>query len=261
MISPPIVEQTTVGLSEIERLDKLQQRVNGLNDSYLSVLKEQYSAAQVAGDEQVWPFPPLKVFRTSAARLILADGFHRYEVAKDKAHPVVPVAVRSGEERDAILFACGANSAHGLPATHEDRLKAVKTLCSDTYWFRLSNRQIASHCGVSPTTVGKYRQQINIERVRQGLNPLAEDKRLGADGKQRRVKTEKTKQPDISKPDSDKIFTRARSRARHLRGISGLSSSTRTLGRTMIRTGKSSRTVNPGGTAHGFLMTNTRLAH
>ena len=72
-------------------------------------------------------FPPLKVF-DDGQNLILADGRHRYEAYQLVEIDMVPVEIIKGTERDAILYAVGANADHGLRRTNDDKRYAVKTM-------------------------------------------------------------------------------------------------------------------------------------
>lgn len=82
--------------------------------------------------------------------------FHRYRAA-DRA--AIPAEVREGTQRDAILFACGANTAHGLRRTNEDKRKAVGLLLADAEWSKWSDREIARQCSVGVMTVGRVRAE------------------------------------------------------------------------------------------------------
>ena len=107
-------------------------------------------------------FPPPVVFHDSTDYW-LADGFHRCAayaaVAEALAQGDVAVEcdVRNGSRRDAILFSVGANAAHGLRRTNEDKRLAVRTLVTDPEWSQWSDHEIARVCNVSHPLVAKYR--------------------------------------------------------------------------------------------------------
>lgn len=103
--------------------------------------------------------PPVVVFHDGAAYW-LADGFHRLfaHLAEDRA--TIPAVVRAGTKRDALLFSCGANTAHGLRRTNEDKRKAVGILLADAEWAAWSDRKIAEACGVGAPFVGDVRRSI-----------------------------------------------------------------------------------------------------
>lgn len=58
-----------------------------------------------------------------------------------------------------MLYSVGANAAHGLRRTNVDKHKAVMTLLQDEEWSQWSNKEIARHCAVNPSTVDKYRSE------------------------------------------------------------------------------------------------------
>lgn len=70
---------------------------------------------------------------------------------------MAPSDVRTGTQRDAILFACGANATHGLRRTNDDKRKAVGVLLADAVWSKMSDREIARLCKVSNMLVAVVR--------------------------------------------------------------------------------------------------------
>ena len=111
-------------------------------------------------------FPPIVVF-CDGANNWLVDGFHRLFAAKDAELKEIDVDVRHGSKREAVLFAVGANSEHGLRRTNEDKREAVVTLLSDDEWQKWSDREIARRCCVSNHLVTRIRNQLNLT----GTNP------------------------------------------------------------------------------------------
>jgi len=105
-------------------------------------------------------FPPLMVFEDSEGVFWLADGFHRYGAAVQVKLEAIECEVRSGGLRDAILCGCGANAAHGIRRTIEDKRRAVTCLLKDAEWGKWSDRKIAEQCKVSHTFVGKIREEL-----------------------------------------------------------------------------------------------------
>jgi hypothetical protein len=110
------------------------------------------------GDE----FPPLVVFQDDKANCYwLADGFHRYQAAIELPLEKITCEVRKGELRDAILYSCSANAAHGMRRTNDDKRQAVSKLLLDERWGKWSDREIARRCHVSEHTVAKLRESLN----------------------------------------------------------------------------------------------------
>jgi hypothetical protein len=106
-------------------------------------------------------FPPLVVFYDGKAYW-LADGFHRYHAAVGVLGQSgqFECEVREGTLRDAVLFSCSANAAHGIRRTNEDKRRAVTTLLKDVEWGKWSNREIARQCLVSHPFVDKLRADL-----------------------------------------------------------------------------------------------------
>ena len=127
-------------------------------------------------------FPPVTVFDDGSDHW-LADGFHRYEAAKivDGCRSI-GADVRQGTVEDAKWFAYGANKSHGLRRSNEDKARAVVAALKHPSGTTLSDSQIARHVGVSVTTVGKYR--VELETAFQ-IGKVTE--RRGSDGKTYRI--------------------------------------------------------------------------
>lgn len=101
-------------------------------------------------------FPPVVVFHDGTNHW-LADGFHRTEAHAAAGETEIAADIRPGTQRDAILFACGANATHGLRRTTEDKRRAVILLLSDPEWRGWSDSEIARRAHVSHPFVGKLR--------------------------------------------------------------------------------------------------------
>lgn len=99
-------------------------------------------------------FPPVKVFFDGEVNW-LADGFHRVAAAHQAGLTEISADIENGDKRQAMLFACGSNAAHGLRRSIEDKRRAVQMLIDDD--AGLSNREIARRCHVSHTFVNVIR--------------------------------------------------------------------------------------------------------
>jgi hypothetical protein len=115
---------------------------------------EDYRNALVGGAS----FPPVTVF-SDGQSYWLADGFYRYSAYRKAGYDSIPVDVREGGQRDALLYAAGANATHGLRRSNADKERAVETLLADKEWAEKSDRWIAEKAAVSPTFVGKLRRK------------------------------------------------------------------------------------------------------
>ncbi len=105
--------------------------------------------------------PPVVVFH-DGSDYWLADGFHRYFAVEQAGLSEIPVEVRPGTKRDAILFSVGSNSEHGLPRTNADKHHAVNLLLEDEEWGGWSDSEIARRCKVTHPLVGKIRKSILV---------------------------------------------------------------------------------------------------
>lgn len=99
-------------------------------------------------------FPPVTVFFDGAEHW-LADGFHRYHAHRAAGQESIAVESTNGTRRDAVLFSVGANGAHGLRRTNEDKRRAVETLLEDQEWSTWPQTKIAKACGVSREFVSR----------------------------------------------------------------------------------------------------------
>lgn len=118
---------------------------------------DDYAAAMVQGSE----FPPITVFY-DGADYWLADGYHRRDAAIGAGKTEILADVRQGTRRDAILFSVGANAAHGLRRTNEDKRRSVMTLLADPEWAAWSDREIARRCVVSYELVRQHRPKPSV---------------------------------------------------------------------------------------------------
>lgn len=103
--------------------------------------------------------PPVTVYRDGTDDW-LADGFHRYHAHRKIGALTIDADVRHGSRREAVLHSVGANAAHGLQRTNDDKRRAVMTLLEDVEWSKWSDNQIAKACGVSNSTVSTYRKHL-----------------------------------------------------------------------------------------------------
>jgi uncharacterized ParB-like nuclease family protein len=100
--------------------------------------------------------PPVDVFHDGTTYW-LADGFHRYWAHHEEKCSTIDCVIHKGGKRDAILFAVGANAAHGLRRSDDDKRRAVQALLNDVEWAKWSDREIARRCGVGHPFVAKIR--------------------------------------------------------------------------------------------------------
>jgi hypothetical protein len=147
---------THLALGSIRRDPGIQQRVGiapALVDDYAETIADWIERA------------PVVVFDDGEPGYWLADGFHRVAAAERSGLDTIPAAVRQGTRRDAMLFAVGANRMQGQRPTRADKRRAVETLLADPEWSAWSDRRIADEAGVSPTTVGNIRREVEVSSL------------------------------------------------------------------------------------------------
>lgn len=120
-------------------------------------------------------FPPVIVFRDGRDH-ILADGFHRVRAARKVGLSKIMAEIRVGGRIDALKYSLGANHRHGLRRTNADKHHAVGLALGE--FDSWSDRALADICGVSQPFVGNIRRQ---------LITVISSKRLGKDGRSRRM--------------------------------------------------------------------------
>jgi ParB-like chromosome segregation protein Spo0J len=125
-------------------------------------------AARMKGNDV---FPPVVVFRERRrGTLWLADGQHRVMAARQLNRAQIEADLRGGDRRDALLYACGANAAHGLRRTNADKRRAVELMLADEKWARDSNRWIAEKCAVDEKLVRRVRDKLSAAKPQMAQN-------------------------------------------------------------------------------------------
>jgi len=142
-------------------LDPADIRINGGTQSRVRIdlqTVSDYADAMREGAE----FPPVTVYYDGATYW-LADGFHRVQAWID-AYEGQPIHadVRQGDRREAVLHSVGANDAHGLRRTNEDKQRAVLHLLEDGEWGKWGNMEIARLCKVSEGLVRRMKKDAHF---------------------------------------------------------------------------------------------------
>lgn len=152
-------------------------------------------------------FPPVVVFN-DGADYWLADGFHRVLAARVANLENVEADVRMGTQRDALLYACGANAEHGMRRTNDDKRRAVTRLLEDDEWSKWSDREIAKKCRVGHSFVSELRSSLSTvdsepdERTyttKHGTTATMDTARIG----KTRPKPELVEEPEDDEPEQD----------------------------------------------------------
>jgi hypothetical protein len=146
----------------------------------------EYAEAMQRGDT----FPPVILF-WEGERFWVGDGYHRIAAAQQARRVTIRAEVRQGGQREALFYACAANTRHGHRRTNADKRKAVDLMLKDPEWGQWSSNQIAKHCGVSDGMVRQRRDSLP---------------KVGSDGGQR---TYVTKHGTVATMDTSHIGTHA----------------------------------------------------
>lgn len=132
-----------------------------------------YVAALRAGES----FPPVDLFELEDGTFMIADGWHRCLGYQEMGSVTIPAEVHPGGREAAIRFALKANSRHGLKRSNADKRKAVEMALK--LEPNAADRVIGEMCAVDHKTVAAV-------RANWGNSPV-EEKRVGSDGKARRM--------------------------------------------------------------------------
>jgi uncharacterized ParB-like nuclease family protein len=116
-----MMDEITLSVAAIRTDGGTQPRSTILRD-----VVEEYAAAMADGAK----FPAITVFY-DGAEYWLADGFHRLAATEAAGREKINCDVRQGTRRDAVLHSVGANAAHGMRRTNEDKRRAVRVLLED----------------------------------------------------------------------------------------------------------------------------------
>ena len=130
-----------------------------------AAIDEETVAAYAEAIKDGVEFPAVTVF-CDGLEYWLADGFHRFHAYRRAGKDKIPAEVRQGEQRDAWLFALGANATHGKNRTNADKRAQVTAALNDSELSKWSDREIARQCKVSFTLVAHVRQDLSATNCR-----------------------------------------------------------------------------------------------
>ena len=183
-----------------------QIRIDGGTQSRVELNQEtvaEYAQAFTAGAT----FPPVVAF-FDGANYWLADGFHRYFGARDAGESAIDAEIRTGTQRDAVLYSWGANDKHGLPRSNADKRNIVTAILKDEQGRQWSVNKIAKDFGFSHPFVGNVRRSLetvssekSAERTyttKHGTTAVMNTTNVG-----KKTKAEKAKPPFETEPSSD----------------------------------------------------------
>jgi hypothetical protein len=153
------VQEVDIDLIQTD-VEQIQTRL-GLDEERVTILSEKYK------EEGAAAFPPPIVYLDADGVLWLADGHYRLAAIRKALGPedprVVLAEVREGSKRDAIYCAAGANGKHGTQLTWQETRRNIERLLRDPEWGQMSDREIASHTGVSNYYVSKIHRELDAQ--------------------------------------------------------------------------------------------------
>lgn len=144
---------------------------------------ETYDIAEMAAEirEEGRVRQPIAAFY-DGARYWVGDGHHRIGAARLAGLEKIHALVRKGDQREAVLYAVGANAEHGHRRTNADKRNAVLTLLRDKEWSKWSDRKVAKLTSVDHKSVSRWREDYlgnspdrNTRKVQRGNTVYEQD--------------------------------------------------------------------------------------
>jgi hypothetical protein len=152
-----------VSIPEIVVMMDLQMRVNEpAPEEYEELLRK---------NRGEWPFPPLRCVQVGD-QLLLVEGFTRLRAATNASRRKVPIEVRDGTYKDAVMEACASNYDHGYRRTTADKRRAVLRAKEEV---DSSPTKIATICRVSRAFVYSTLEELKPEPATKKSRPKTAD--------------------------------------------------------------------------------------
>ena len=182
-------------LNQITIDPTVQPRVNGLNTAHVAEIVESIKSGV--------KLPPGVAYDVGD-RIVLSEGFHRYEAFTQAKRTHFSVEVRGGTLEECRLNALASNQGHGLKRTNADKKRALEEVLKivANYEPKWADGTVADFIGVSRQFVSDNRPQvatIATSTVTNDPDQVATvatcqpDKVLGRDGKVYPAKPKKPK--------------------------------------------------------------------
>jgi len=179
---PTVTEQLEL-VAEIPQSDRrewidpnLINLESGTQTRAESISKVEDYAEMMKSDQWDWTRSDIVIYESNDGAFP-SDGHHRI-MAAIVAGVEIFAEVKKGSLRDAIFESFASNKFHGLPLSREDKNNRVRAILLDDEWQQMSDRAIATHCGVSTPFVGKIRAELVAEKT---IAPTVQ--RIGKDGR------------------------------------------------------------------------------
>lgn len=111
-------------------------------------------------------FPAIVAFcEKGSERKIVADGHHRIYAHVHAGIEEIDVDLHEGGLHDALLYALGANTVHGLRRSNADKINVVKLALKDPEISQLTQQEIADICRVERKTVNRVGRRETLDDV------------------------------------------------------------------------------------------------
>lgn len=176
------------------RTDAGTQTRAGINNEWVAEIADAMKAEA--------EIPPVVVF-SDGIECFMGDGFHRVLAACRIGRETITAIVHTGTREDALIYALGANAAHGERRTNADKRNCVTIALRE--FPRWSDRKIAETCGVSYMTVNRIRDELS----QSDTTPPAT--RTGRDGKEYKAPQPKAAPEREAEPEPDEEAPRIQS--------------------------------------------------
>ncbi len=171
------------------------QLPQGMIARYTAILKDNKEVAGRFGIE--YPI----CFQDREGNYWLADGFERAYAHIDAGRLYMDVEIRIGTERDAKLYAAGANDKHGTGRTDADIRKCLREVLLDPEWRLLEDEVLADRLNVTKYVVNEARVRLRKEQK----DESEEEERVTRDGRRIKVKAPRSKKPVKKLPEGFQI--------------------------------------------------------
>lgn len=151
-------------------------------------------------------YDPIDVF-FDGKEYWLADGFHRMAARKSNGETEIEVVVHEGTQRDAFIFAIGANNdGRGLSMTAAENRDNIIVLLRDEEWGKWSDERIAKVVKVPRLTVYRVRKKLESEgKVEKKTSTKYVDKHGNETEMAISQPKEQPKEPSVPSEDMDEV--------------------------------------------------------
>lgn len=145
-----VAADVMIPLDDVTRDTTLQPR-DGLKESHVRGLVEAIEAGV--------PIAPIVLYKLGET-LTLVDGWHRWTAYQRTGATKIAADIYEGERDDAQAHAGAANVGDKLGLTASEKVRFLRSLLRLPKYAKGSDRALARMCGTSPSTVAKYKREM-----------------------------------------------------------------------------------------------------